>query len=275
LNKTKVGKVLEELSLTNYEITIMEYLYQFGQAKADEIHSETGIPLSRVYETMDQLVSKGFVIIQDGRPRTFIVRDPTETAENIIQDEERKAKDRIDKLNRSTNELINIILPIYLEKNTLISPEDLLTQYTGLNEAEIKTKEMINKAIDSIEIFTNVFHWFHKIEKEIIAAFSRGVKVRIIIQNEIPQDLKLIVNRNENIEVRLMRQIQSKSRGTIIDSKEVIFIIWANEPDIPLKSHIKKRIYRPQFSSNEGIVSVFQNNFEYLWMNSTNELGGI
>jgi sugar-specific transcriptional regulator TrmB len=128
-----------------------------------------------------------------------------------------------------------------------------------LKEAEVSTKEMIKSATKSIDIFTHVFNWYDDVEDELIAATKRGCKVRVILKNE-QSNINLVKLKSIGIEFKLIDKERVKTRGTIVDESKVIFVIWATEGVEEVR-----RIYRPQFSYNEGIVEVFSHFFEFLW----------
>lgn len=262
-----LNSILKDLSLSNYEIQVMEYLYAEGSGKADEIQSSTSIPLSRVYETLDSLVSKGFARVTEGRPKIFHAEDPSKTSEALLLKEKNEFEEKITKISLASKRFVDEVMPYYLEHNSLISPKDLMTQFSNLEEAETQTKEMIQRATKSIEIFSNVFNWFPKISNVLMEALERGVNVRILVQEYFENVVLMELSQKyQNLEICVNKGLNSKTRGTIVDTQEVLFIIWASEPRPFSSQNMPKRIYRPQYSSNEGIVSVFSNNFNHLWL---------
>lgn len=55
-------KVLEELGLSKNEVKIYLFLLKQGESTTGPIIKETGIANSRVYESINSLINKGFII---------------------------------------------------------------------------------------------------------------------------------------------------------------------------------------------------------------------
>lgn len=254
--------LLAKFNLTKYEIKILAYLYLNGSANADTLAKQTSIPLSRIYDSVDQLVEMGFASASLSRPKVYYVVNPAEAAINLIESRKDKMSDELNSLKSLTHELVSITQPLYMKNNSLISPGELILQFSSLDEAEEKTIELIDAAQEEICIFTNLFNWFSKIKSNLLNALKRGVKIRIIMQENIELDLSELQEYSQ-FSTKESHQSITQVRGTIIDSSAVIFIIWANEPSHP--NIEPKRFYRPQYSSNIGIATIFKNNFEYLW----------
>ncbi|MDD1764522.1 MAG: hypothetical protein LUQ46_00715, partial [Candidatus Methanomethyliaceae archaeon] len=60
-------------------------------------------------------------------------------------------------------------------------------------------------------------------------------------------------------EVRLARCEWRSMRFTLADKSELTFLVWAK------KSDDSRVYYRPGYTKNQGMVSVFADSFEYLW----------
>ena len=65
-----------------------------------------------------------------------------------------------------------------------------------------------------------------------------------------------------NAEVKTVPEKNIKTRGTIVDKRAVLFVIWASEST---EKGEPRKVYRPQYSSNPGIVEVFRASFNYHW----------
>ncbi len=70
-NKTEVKEFLRFIGLTGYEIKAYLTLLTLGEATAPELSSKTGIPISRVYDVLESLVSRGLAEVKVGRPRIY------------------------------------------------------------------------------------------------------------------------------------------------------------------------------------------------------------
>ncbi len=259
----KLNEILHQIGFSKYEVALLTYLYKHRASTAEDLAKNTQIPKTRVYDTMDQLVSKGFASVSNSRPRLFWAVSPTSAAQTFLSRRHKEMEDSLQSLENTLQEFVQLSQPLFLESNTTITAEELLFQFSTLEEAENKTFSLIHNAEEEIRIFTNVFHWFDKFKGELETALARGIKIKVLMQKRLSNpDIDSLMNKYPNFQIKISAGIQSKFRGTLVDGKEVVFIIWASEPS---GENVEKRIFRPQFSSNSGIVSLFQNNFDYLW----------
>ncbi|MDD1775734.1 MAG: hypothetical protein LUP94_00090, partial [Candidatus Methanomethylicus sp.] len=154
----------------------------------------------------------------------------------------------------------NMLEPIYAENRLGIRLDELWQVLDGLNTMEMETVRMISRSRSEICILAEQFNWYPKVREELISALDRKVKVRVIllVNNE---DMK---ERIEEIK-RLGIQIKQSpcewrlTRFTIADNNELLFLVWAR------KTGDSKVYFRPGYSKNAGLVSVFQDSFELLW----------
>lgn len=61
----------EALGLTNYEARALCHLVEHGDRTGPDLSRETGIPMGRVYDTLNVLVERGVAVTRGGRPRVF------------------------------------------------------------------------------------------------------------------------------------------------------------------------------------------------------------
>lgn len=258
------------LGLNTNEIKILMFLYQIqGAEKADIISEETGVPLTRTYEALDSLTNMNFVIRHEGRPRKYEAENPQVAISEFVEREEQAMHEKLQTTRKIANETLEIAQNIYISNHTQIEPDELLEQFSSLEDAESQTIQLIQDAEQEILIFSHVFQWYYKIKQYLLDAVERGCTVRVLMQTEDidPQTAKDDINpidveelENNGIEVKNIPALEIMTRGTLVDRKYVVFVIWVD----PEESK-ERRIYRPQFSSNQGIVDVFYGYFSSLW----------
>jgi len=262
--------VFGQLGFNSHEINILIHLYKHqGSQKADDISDATGVPLTRTYEALDTLTNDKFVIKHEGRPRKYEAISPQQSLAHFIAEEERKSTQKLNKTKRLANEGLELAQDLYIAHHTQIEPDELLEQFGSLDEAQLQTIRLIQDAEEEIFIFSHVFQWYYDIKPHLLEARNRGCTVRVLMQisevdpattkDEIrPIDVDEL--KEMGIEVKNVPTSEIMTRGTLVDRKYVVFVIWAD----PQKSK-ERRIYRPQFSSNQGIVDVFYGYFNHLW----------
>ncbi len=255
-----IQRVMQSLGFTKYEIAIMIVLYKNGSLKADEIAKLSNVPLTRTYDALENLKRKKFITISLGRPRFYIPEPPEIAVNALLELEQNKHKELFDNFSNQATTFLNMAQDLFKRHNTHIIPESLMTQFSTLKEAEEFTHKLINSAENTIDIFTHVFNWFSSIEEDIQNAIDRGCTIRVLLHRSADKsNINIKYLQSLGIKVKLLNDEHILTRGTIVDNKTVLFIIWATE------NQNKRIIYRPQISSNKGIVEVFSFFFEYLW----------
>ena len=95
-------------------------------------------------------------------------------------------------------------------------------------------------------------------EEDLKDALNRGCRIRVLLQGDNNDEVsKSLVEMGA--EVKVLPEIKMLTRGTMVDKESVLFVIWVSD------SSMDRKIYRPQYSTNKGIVEVFNLSFEYLW----------
>ncbi|MHA1911836.1 MAG: TrmB family transcriptional regulator [Candidatus Kariarchaeaceae archaeon] len=253
---------LRTIGLTKYEIRAYLGLLHHGDLSAEELKDITGIPLARIYDTMDQLSTMGLINILAGRPRKFRVIVPQHAFAQLQQSKKEETIIKLEDFNANCSKISTLIEGIYLERHTHLSPDELLEPFFSLEEAEIQTKEMVESATKEIFIFSRLFYWYDIVEDTLNYKIKNGVSVKIIMQESNDPKAKRILNKlhKNGIEVKVVPEDATLVRGTIIDNKQVLFVIWASSPQ-----EDTKKIYRPLYSENLGIIQIISNNFNWLW----------
>lgn len=254
---------LRQLGLTEYESQAYLVLVQGTQMNAEEVAKNANIPIPRVYGVLESLRDIGLIVIIEGRPKKFEIISPEEGLQNLLTLRKRAAEDSLRQLEETSQEVKEVLSPIFWREKLRIKPEDLLESLDNLALTEKQTKKLISEAHTTLDIFTDVFSWFKEVEKNLAKAMNRGVKIRVLMNMEHPITHPTVHKlKSMKIDVRQPADLRFPVRGTLTDSSKVVFLIWAS----PERNRGHPRyVYRPSFSANEGIVAIFQQSFEYRW----------
>jgi len=87
-------RTLHELGLTDYESKVFLACLDGDTNTAKSISKSSGVPYSRIYETLRSLVQKGWLIKSDGRPSKYVAGD----IDAILDESLKKNEERIDEL---------------------------------------------------------------------------------------------------------------------------------------------------------------------------------
>jgi len=82
----KGAEELSRLGLGEYQSKVYSALASLGPSGVTEIHRLSGVPRTKVYETLQELVSKGMVEFQPGRPAVYKAVRPAVLIKMLTED---------------------------------------------------------------------------------------------------------------------------------------------------------------------------------------------
>lgn len=82
----EIEEQLMRVGLTEYESKVLISIVKYGEASAKEISLSSGVPYSRVYDTINDLLKKDWIKKKDGRPSLFCVGDINDRINEYIND---------------------------------------------------------------------------------------------------------------------------------------------------------------------------------------------
>jgi len=82
----EIGEQLMRVGLTEYESKVMVSIARHGEASAKEISLLSGVPYSRIYDTINDLLKKDWIKKKEGRPSLFCVGNVNDRIDEYIND---------------------------------------------------------------------------------------------------------------------------------------------------------------------------------------------
>ena len=266
MSTARIKEHLGRLGLTSYESEAYLALLQRREMTAEDIAKMTSIPITRVYGTLEQLTQKGFARIVESRPKKFHAVSPEEAKREYLTHLRRNFETNLLSMEETMAELQRQVVPIYVESHLQVKAEELLEPLENLKIMEKRTGDYVHEASEEVLISTALFSWLPKLRTQLRAALARGVSVRILMQLADSQ-----VKRHLDDLMNLGAQVRDTSdpwhpvRGTLIDNKDLIFVIWAAEE---AERHWNPIVYTPNHTKNPGLIRIFRESFLYRWGNS-------
>ena len=92
--------LLRSIGLNQYEARTYASLLLFGDLTAGELSNRAGLPRPRVYDIVNGLVKKGFVLVQPGRPVKYRAIPPEEAINNYIRMKRENFEKEIEKIKK-------------------------------------------------------------------------------------------------------------------------------------------------------------------------------
>lgn len=217
---------LHEMGLSEYEASSYLCLLQIGVATAREVAEGADVPQSRVYDVLDNLESKGFVTIQQGRPKKFGPVEPEIAVNQFIQYKRTNAKKRIAQDQKTGQQFIQ-----ELDDNRFQYRQsdemDVFWAYKGKNYILKQFGEYCASSDSQIRMITRdeSFNRLVRSHKELLKNQNKkGVDIQIISSGNKNNDL-VIREAQEWADVRKYSGIQA--RIYVFDSQRVL-ISWNN-----------------------------------------------
>jgi HTH-type transcriptional regulator, sugar sensing transcriptional regulator len=183
-----VLKNFDAFGLNSYEAKSYLSLLEKKQLTAVEVSRIAGIPRARVYETLENLMQKGFCYVIPGRIKKYEAADPNILKEKIgikigkIKDEIKAKEKDLTATILSANDIMAKLAPVYAKSRTENDPLDYIEMIKDPFQVNVRLSQLLDCT-----------------EKEILA-FTKP---------------PYAVNRNEENDEQLHREKESIKRGVI------------------------------------------------------------
>lgn len=251
-----IVEMLKKSGLSHLEAEIYVFLAENPHKGELDICNALNIPQNEMRAALSSLMAKGLARTLDHD--RYEVIPPSEAVEILLEIKTRSMEAEIAELRRRLHSVKEALEDIYWERRYGIRDELLIEPLDDLRSMEVKTAEIISRAQEDISIFTESFGWYHKVRELLLAALSRGVKVRVLMKVMNEQSRRTAKDLMESgAEVRCAIEEWYPVRGTLVDESKLIFLIWTTEK--------KVSYYKPHYTENAGLVKVFRDAFNRRW----------
>ncbi len=238
-------KQLEELGLTKNEASLYLFLLKIGETTTGKMIKETGIANSRVYESLNSLISKGLVsynVQRDGKH--FKAEDP----KKFLELEEQRKK----KINEFLPDLIKLKESEQRETNTAV--------YEGFEGFKTAFKKIIEDCPKEETI--HILGFSEPTEKkESLRLFLSNMnlksqqkkqKLKILLDSSVKETLGKDREKEKNTEVKYMPKGYISPSAIDVFGDYVYIFLWEEKPFVFM---IK----------NQRIAESFKQYFNFLW----------
>jgi len=248
---------LRAIGFTDSDIATYELLVKEGDNSREELLKKSGLKKEKFDEIVSHLLSYGAIEVSGN---TVSSVSPKAFLHKYLRRKELDQELQLAELRNSVNGIESILEHIYAERRLGIRLEELWQIIDGLAAMEMETVRIISRSRSEICILAEQFNWFPKVREEIISALDRKVKVRVMLL-AVNEDMKEKIEEMKRLgfQVRQAPYEWRSTRFTIVDTSELIFLVWAR------KSGESRVYFRPGYTKNPGLVCVFQDSFELLW----------
>jgi HTH-type transcriptional regulator, sugar sensing transcriptional regulator len=220
-----LNKLRRYFSLNLYEVKVWAALLSRGVSTAGELSDIANVPRSRSYDVLESLEKKGFVVMKLGKPIKYIAVAPTEVIERVKKNMKSEAEEKVKRLeDLKSTEILGELTTLHTQGVELVEPTDLSGSLKGRHNLYNHLELTIKSAEKSVTIMTTTQGFIRKVEglrPTLEHVKKRGVKVRIAapITKECKDAYRDISK------VAEVKNTTSKSRFTIVDGRELIFMV--------------------------------------------------
>ena len=256
----KNRNLLHSLGLTENECAIYLALLEKPKGESiDNMLTSSGSAPQEAEASVKSLVDKGCISVNSNK---IEANSPKDFLPNILREKTYNLDLELKRVQEAIRQLELSLEPYYWEKRTGLRPEEIIKPIKDLQSMEAQTIELIAIAKDYIYIFAEKFDWYENIRSQMEDALTRGVNAKILMlikdkyTTKRARELQVL-----GVEVRHCTEEWYPVRGTLIDDKELVFLVWATR-----KSGIERPIhYRPHHTENSGLIRIFKDAFQKRW----------
>ncbi|MDY7081070.1 MAG: helix-turn-helix domain-containing protein [Halobacteria archaeon] len=97
---------LNDLGLSDYEAKVYRSLLNLGTTTASELSDDSGVPMGRVYDTLDGLENKGMARSQStSQPKKYVAVEPETALERLVEEKEEEFDKKLNRYRSTAEEL--------------------------------------------------------------------------------------------------------------------------------------------------------------------------
>jgi sugar-specific transcriptional regulator TrmB len=248
---------LKSIGFGDNEVKTYEFLLANGDCSREQVEKGAKLKKGEADAVIQSLASMGAVELEGKR---VVAVSPKIFLQKLLRTREVETEIKMSELRRSVNEALGVLEPLYSESRFGLRLEELWQILDGLPAMETETVKMVSKARLEVCIMAERFSWYNKVKEELLSALDRKVAVKVLLLTSDKETEARVEDMKKNgISVRLAMCSWRSTRFTTVDGSELVFLIWAK------KSGDSKIYYRPGYTKNPGLISVFMDSFQYLW----------
>ncbi|BBD73447.1 hypothetical protein HS1genome_1836 [Sulfodiicoccus acidiphilus] len=186
-----MGGELEEsltyLGLSRREASVLAYLMEHGSATAKDMISGLSIHQPQLYNVLASLVRKGFVNVQESKPKLYVPERPSVILERLEREYSRRKKSILEALSKGSGD----------------NPtrRNLIWVTRGMESVIDNSNSLVQDASNELYIETTP-QLLRRLLRQLRAASSRGVKAYVMLYPSAPEDLVQELRESGVTEVR-------------------------------------------------------------------------
>ncbi len=252
----KVFDTLKKIGLSEYEIQAYANLLTGGTHTASEISTASGVPNARIYDVMESLEKKGFVLMKMTRPAKYTAVPPKRALERYNSGLKLEMETELKRVKTCSEDIVDLLERISDENLKLKKPTDVFSVREG-DEIWVDLEGLIDSAEMELAMTVRrrVARYIAENLKDAISnAWSKGVNVRILLAEDIDENVVDVLNR-----IAHLKKIENPNHSFIIKDNEELLIIrvLGDTKDEPMGTSL--------WSESTLLTKTFDWVFEQIW----------
>ncbi len=254
----EISSLFEKLGFSKLEAKLYLRALEKSSLNLEEAAAITGSSVDETRSALEGMEAKGLVKPSPEDHNVYLPVNFEDAVNAMLRLKVEELNAELEGLRSTASRLKSLLEAFHAERRLGIKPEELLKPLGSLKDMELQTVKMVSEATKEIDIFTAGFGWLDKVYEELASARSRGVLIKVLMR-VVDEESKRAAEKLKSIgaEVRVQREPWYPLRGTIVDGRKLVFLIWATEH--------KTTYYRPHYTENEGLIRVFTESFHKRW----------
>jgi len=262
--------MLKELGLNEYEAKTFVTLVSRGTCNAEEISNNAGIPLPRVYDTVNHLEKKGFVMVTKTRPQQYKSISPDEALQNFLNWKNKEFKTDLENLKSLSNRINEHVNSLSIETKPQKQKWRIWTT-EGKKSIVSMRRNIFKKAENEILIMTGDAS-FVKDDYTILKKIAKnGIKFKLIISEPWgnSREIKENINKLLDLDFEIRAGYTGSLRGNIIDDSISTIVFKTGKDELNGISGTDKEFkYEMLVINNPFFVKIIKEYFDIYWENA-------
>ena len=240
----RTRRALKEIGLTEYEVAAYLSLLGSGPSTASQASKGADVPYSKIYDVLASLEAKGWVEVENTRPKRYFPKPPSEALEATRLNLESTLRSNMDQA-RSELE------PLYTSKGIQERPDIWIVRGSFNILAQIR--ETLNASRRTLMVATAAppRPLMEILLRDLQRLRDGGVEVRLMVTRDVGEET--LRSLSELGEVRVKERMFGG--GVVSDGMRVVLILGSGKADD----------YLALCSDHIGLASLAREYFEYLW----------
>lgn len=246
----RVRKALEHVGLTNYEMRAYVSLLTNGSQTAQKLSHISGVPYSKIYDTLTSLGTKGWLSSDNSRPTIYAAHAPSTGVDSTHRSRE-------DAFEQSSKTIVTELEPLYQKSGTSEKPDILVI--SGITNITTRILDMMESCKD--EVMIAIPH----VGRELLTAalpklrllHDRGIKITILVSDSTKSST--ISSMSQVAQVKVRKNLFGG--GIIADGRYVVILLESEAA----KSRTDMVAI---WAEHAGLASFAREYFEYLLRDS-------